>query len=183
MRGTTQKIINSKLWTLFIQTVNNVLFLLTKNKMMVELILERMKKDMFRFFDRLRYRFSQYMQGRYGFDALSKTMLIAALGCAVLSNIPYLRFFYFLFIILTVLTYIRCFSKNIGARQSELYKYFEIKNKLKSNCDLKKKMWSERKTHCYFKCSKCKALLRVPKGKGKIEVTCRVCGDKTVRKS
>ena len=138
---------------------------------------------MLRFLDRLRYKLSQYMQGRYGFDALSKTMLVAAMVCAIISNIPFLGFFYFLFILLVLLTYIRCVSKNIGKRQSELYKYFEIKNKLNDSYKLKKKIWSERKTYCYFKCTKCKALLRVPKGKGKVEVKCRVCGEKIIRRT
>lgn len=135
------------------------------------------------FFYNMRLRFSNFMQGRYGTDALSKAMLIGAIVCLFLSNLPYLRFFYFGFVILLVLTYIRCFSKNIGARSRELYKYHEIKNKFTKWFSLKKKIFEERKTHRYFKCTKCKALLRVPKGKGKIEVTCRVCGEKSLRKS
>ena len=32
------------------------------------------------------------------------------------------------------------------------------------------------KEHCYFKCPNCGQQLRVPRGKGKITVTCRSCG-------
>ena len=138
---------------------------------------------MFRFMEKVRWKIRNYMQGRYGFDALSKAMVIGALIFAVISNIPYLYFCYFLFIIFAVLAYARCISKNFGKRQNELYKYFEIKNKFEKYLNLRKKIWSERKTHRYFKCTKCKAVLRVPKGKGKIEVKCRVCGEKSIRKS
>lgn len=135
------------------------------------------------FFYNMRLRFSNFMQGRYGFDALSKATLIAALVCYFLSAFPFLGFFYFLYILLIAITFIRCFSKNIGARSKELYKYYNIKNKFTGWFNLKKKIWNERKTHRYFKCTKCKAVLRVPKGKGKIEVKCRVCGEKSIRKS
>lgn len=135
------------------------------------------------FFDRLRYKFSVFMQGRYGMDALSKAMLIWAVILGFLSNLPFLRFLYFAFTILIILIYVRFFSRDTSARRRELYRYYEIKNRFKDKVALRKKIWSERKTHRYFKCPKCKALLRVPKGKGKIEVTCRVCKDKSIIKS
>lgn len=135
------------------------------------------------FFDRLRFKMAAFMQGRYGMDALSKAMLIWAIVCGFLSNLPYLRFLYILFTVLIVLIYVRCLSKNTSARRRELYKYYDIKNAIKDKYKLKKKIWNERKTHRYFKCPKCKALLRVPKGKGKIEVTCRVCKEKIIKRS
>lgn len=39
------------------------------------------------------------------------------------------------------------------------------------------------KEHKYFKCPKCKARLRVPKGRGRITVTCPRCGNKFDKKS
>lgn len=135
------------------------------------------------FFDRLRFKMAAFMQGRYGMDALSKAMLIWAIVCGFLSNLPYLRFLYIAFTVLIVLIYVRCLSKNTSARRRELYKYYDIKNTIKDKYKLKKKIWNERKTHRYFKCPKCKALLRVPKGKGKIEVTCRVCKEKIIKRS
>ena len=41
----------------------------------------------------------------------------------------------------------------------------------------------ERETHKYFKCKKCKAVLRVPKGRGKIEITCPKCRAKVIKKT
>ena len=41
---------------------------------------------------------------------------------------------------------------------------------------LQKCRWRDRKTHCYFACPKCGKTLRVPKGKGRVVITCAACG-------
>ena len=46
-----------------------------------------------------------------------------------------------------------------------------------------KKMWSERKTSKFLKCPACGQILSVPKGKGKIRVTCPKCHAKVETKS
>lgn len=50
-----------------------------------------------------------------------------------------------------------------------------------------KKLWElkfeSRKTHKIFLCKSCGKFVRVPKGKGKIEVTCISCGEKTVKRT
>ena len=135
------------------------------------------------FMQNLNYRFGSFMMGRYGFDELSKSVIIASVICFLISYVPYLRFFYFIGFALILWSYIRLFSKNLDARRRELYAYFNFKNKLKSRISLKKRIWNERKTHKYFTCPKCKATLRVPKGKGKIAITCRECSHKMIKKS
>ena len=37
--------------------------------------------------------------------------------------------------------------------------------------------------HRYFDCAKCRQLVRVPRGKGKIMITCPKCKEKFQRKS
>ena len=44
-------------------------------------------------------------------------------------------------------------------------------------------MWRERKTHRYFKCPNCKTMVRVPKGKGKIVITCTRCHHEIVKRT
>lgn len=46
-----------------------------------------------------------------------------------------------------------------------------------------KKMWDERKTTKFLKCPNCGQILSVPKGKGKIRVTCPKCRTKVETKS
>lgn len=132
---------------------------------------------------KLAYKFSQWMQGRYGNDELSKFMFIAAMVCFVLSIFKYLRIFYVFSILLLCLSCARCYSKNIYARQREREIYLRIKTNVTDYFTLCKRMWNDRRTHKYFKCPQCKARLRVPKNRGKIEVTCPQCHAKTVKKT
>lgn len=46
-----------------------------------------------------------------------------------------------------------------------------------------KKMWSERKTSKFLKCPTCGQVLSVPKGKGRIRVTCPKCRTKMETRS
>lgn len=39
----------------------------------------------------------------------------------------------------------------------------------------------QRKTHRFFKCPECGVTVRVPKGKGKIKITCPKCKNAFVR--
>ena len=41
-----------------------------------------------------------------------------------------------------------------------------------------KTRWKQRKTHKFYRCPKCKTWLRVPKGRGKITITCVKCANK-----
>ncbi|WP_207645519.1 hypothetical protein [Marvinbryantia formatexigens] len=47
-----------------------------------------------------------------------------------------------------------------------------------SYVELVKMNFEQRKTHRIFMCKVCGKKVRVPKGKGKIEITCPSCGNK-----
>ena len=111
------------------------------------------------------------MYGRNGVDAFGRFLLIAALVLNVISCLPYMDILYFASAGLLVYLIFRTLSKNLYKRQSENAKYLKIQNKFLRDKNTRKKMWDERKTHKYFKC-KCGTRLRVPRGKGKIEITC-----------
>lgn len=134
-----------------------------------------------KFFTNLSYKFASFMVGRNGPDALSRAM--SSLSIAFLLLSIFIRYLYPAAIVLLVLCYIRIFSKNIGARQKELYAYLRLKNKMSGKTAFIKRVWRERKTHRFFKCKSCKTNLRVPKGKGKIEIRCRVCGNKMIKRT
>ena len=131
----------------------------------------------------LNYRFQVFMQGRYGFDKLSRTLIIVCLICFLLSRLPYMSIFYSIGLISLILSFIRCFSRNTQARYKELMAYYRLKNKLNQKFTLLKQIYSERNTHRYFRCKGCHAVLRVPKGKGKIEITCRTCKKTMIKKT
>ena len=134
-------------------------------------------------FRRMGMRLSRMMYGRYGNDALNNFLLIVGLILLLLAYLPYMRICLLLSISLLIWSNVRCFSRNIGKRQRELTRFLTLRNRIKGFFTLRKKMWKERKTHCYFKCKTCKAVLRVPKGKGEIDVTCPRCRTVTVKKT
>lgn len=135
------------------------------------------------FFENLNYKMQGWMQGRYGMDELSKKMMIFSLIFFLISAFTRLTIFHSLAIVLLIWSYFRCFSKNVYARNNELNSYMEMHRKFKNGLNIRKRMLKERKEYKYFKCKQCKNWCRVPKGKGKIEITCRVCKSKMRKKS
>ena len=135
------------------------------------------------FFENLNYKFQGWMQGRYGLDELSKKMMILSLICFLLSSFIKSTLLHSFALFLIIWSYFRCFSKNVYSRNNELNAYLELQRKTKNKFDLRKRMWNERKEYRYFKCKQCKSWSRVPRGKGKIEITCRVCKSKMQKKT
>lgn len=135
------------------------------------------------FLERLRYKTACFMYGRYGNDDLTKFLLILGLVFMVISWFPHLGWFYFLAAAVLVWSLMRSFSRKIDRRRRELDRYLRIKKPIVNFFKLRRNKWRDRKTHVYFKCKKCKAVLRVPRGKGSIIVTCAKCGDRIEKKT
>jgi ribosomal protein S27E len=123
------------------------------------------------------------MYGRYGNDDLTKFLLILGLVFMIISWFPHLGWFYFLAAAVLVWSLMRSFSRKIDRRRRELDRYLRIKKPIVNFFKLRRNKWRDRKTHVYFKCKKCKAVLRVPRGKGSIIVTCAKCGDRIEKKT
>ena len=134
-------------------------------------------------FRNLNYKIQQMMVGRYGYDELNKAMLYGTIVFFLMSSLTKIRLFYFVAVALLVYSYFRMFSKNFPKRRSELNKYNELKRKFLPKINLFRKKWQERNTHKYFTCPKCKATFRYPKGMGKIEITCKNCKYKMIKKT
>ena len=134
------------------------------------------------FFQGLGYKVAAFMYGRNGVDAFNRFLLIFALIVNLISCFPYMDLLYFVGAGILAYCIFRTLSKNLYKRQSENAKYLNIQNKFLRDKNTRKKMWDERKTHKYFKC-KCGTRLRVPKGKGKIEITCPKCHIKMIKKT
>lgn len=132
-----------------------------------------------RWLENFSYKFQGFMQGRYGADELSRLFCYSALVLMLVSYIPVLRVVSILAWILLILSVYRSFSKNIYKRQKEREKYLRIKGKITSRFGIYRRMWTERKTHKYYKCTNCKTKVRIrkpPKGKT-IMVHCTRCGN------
>lgn len=135
-----------------------------------------------------RQRFARFMYGRNGYDAFSQFLLFAAIGMVVLSWIfswlppvavllqlgEYAVLFYCIW---------RVFSRNLAKRQQENAWYYEKRQAFLCWCRSLKDRWKQRKEYKFFRCPSCHALLRVPRGKGRLQLTCRKCGNRFERKT
>ena len=131
----------------------------------------------------MKEKFYRFMQGRYGVDQFSKFLTLVGIILFVLSKLMGGFIFYFIGLALILYAYFRMFSKNIAKRYGENQKYLFYKDKVKFFFNKEKSKIQGRKTHRIFKCPSCKQKVRVPKGKGKIEITCPKCRTKFIKRS
>ena len=128
-------------------------------------------------------RVARFMYGRYGNDALNRFLTVLYLILLLLSCFRVMWYLIFPAFAILLLTYFRCFSRKIYRRQRENAVYLRAVRPLQNSFRLQKNKRRDRKTHCYLKCKHCKAVLRVPKGKGLIDVTCPRCKRITVKRT
>ena len=124
---------------------------------------------------RIRKFFSRFMEGRYGMDRLNHALLWTSVIIAVVNFfVP----FNLAQLILTVLSYFllcwmlfRYLSRNTYKRYRENRRFLMLVEQ-----------WKD-KEHRYFTCPRCRQPVRVPRGKGKIAITCPKCKEKFTKKT
>ena len=134
----------------------------------------------------MREKLQRFMYGRYGSDELSKAMLITMLVCAVLTwftNGFLDTLLSFAMWTLLIYSYVRMFSRNHAKRWAENQKYLSFKNRILERINREKNYAQQRKTHRIYSCPGCKQKIRVPKGKGKIEISCPKCRTKFIKRT
>ncbi len=117
----------------------------------------------------------QFMMGRYGPDKLTTACLWAAVilmlvgifipsatGKLVLMVVYYALWGWSIF---------RMLSRNTYQRYRENRRYLQFLDRIKD------------RQHRYFDCPKCRQSVRVPRGKGKIAITCPKCGERFIKKT
>lgn len=134
---------------------------------------------------KLRDRFMKFMQGRYGVDQYSRFLVVAGLIATIISRFlgPFGLIINLLGMIMFIFSYVRVFSKDINKRYQQNQQYLNKSKKIRAYFKGFKNSFNQRKTHKIFKCPSCKQKIRVPKGRGKIEIKCPKCHTKFVRKS
>lgn len=118
------------------------------------------------------------MVGRYGVDQLSIACLIGVLLLLIIARLSLLAIFNWLALILLVWCYYRIFSRQINKRYQENSRFLSIFAPVTKYFRRLYQRLIHLKTHRYFKCPQCKQELRVPRGKGEIEITCPKCHTK-----
>lgn len=134
-------------------------------------------------------KFRKFMYGRYGVDQFGKELLIFAVVVSLASmviswfGIPIVTtVLSSLTTILMIYIIYRAFSKNINRRVMENNKYINLKTKAIAKVQFNVTRIKDAKNFKYVCCPKCKHYSRVPRGKGKIKITCRVCRNQFEKK-
>ena len=123
----------------------------------------------------------RFMQGRYGIDQLSKFLLITGLAVVLLSAVSMLLYIFGWGVV--IYCYFRIFSRNVQKRYAENQAYLMKTYKIRNWFQNQKNIWQQRKVYHIYTCPSCKQKIRIPKGKGKIEVRCPKCGTTFIKKS
>jgi len=128
-------------------------------------------------------KYRQFMYGRYGNDEVNYALIFLSLFLSLLSNIDKLWFFYFISVIPVAVAVWRFLSRNTNARYNERLRFLGIVSAIKNKYNNTRNKLNDRKTHKFFICKKCNAKLRLPKGRGKIKITCPRCGNTMIKKT
>ncbi len=117
----------------------------------------------------------RFMQGRYGTDRLSMVMLYAALIMVLVYSFLPVGILRLVLMagsyVLTFWAMFRCLSRNTYKRYEENRRFLQLFDQVKD------------RQHRYFNCPRCRQRVRVPRGKGKISITCPKCKEKFVKKT
>lgn len=122
------------------------------------------------------------MYGRYGTDQFNFFLIICALIVDFFGMIISNGIVMIVADALLVFVIFRSFSKNINKRAMENRGYLEKTAGIRRTFSAMKKN-SQDKEHRYYVCPHCHQLVRVPRGRGKLTITCPSCGTQFDRKS
>ena len=115
------------------------------------------------------------MEGRYGSDKLNTAILVAALVLVLVYTFLPLGL---VKTVLWILSYVlmfwaiyRMLSRNTYRRYQENRRFLQFVDGIRD------------REHRYYDCPNCRQRVRVPRGKGKISISCPKCREKFVRKT
>ena len=126
--------------------------------------------------NKLKEKIDRFFQGRHGLDELGVCTYIVSIVLYLLGGIIQNEVLLSLGILVFIWSLYRALSKQEWDRNEENRKYVRY-------LKLWKVRWQERKTSRIYMCKSCGRMIRVPKGKGKIQVTCPSCGNKKICRS
>ena len=125
----------------------------------------------------------KFMSGRYGPDNLGVMLIVLSLIFYLLYGVTGITPFVYISYVLLFLALFRMLSRNIVRRRAENDRYIRYWWPVRTRV---KRMFTNlrsRKTHRFFGCPSCRNTLRVPKGKGKLQITCPKCGERFIKKT
>lgn len=138
----------------------------------------------------MRNRFQDFMYGRYGNDQLNQFLSIIALVVLVVNLFVRIPFLWLGALALLIWTYFRMLSRNTSRRYAENERFLGFISRFRRGGGYggrtaadRRARREERKYYCYFMCPHCNQKVRVPRGKGKIEITCPKCRTSFIKRT
>lgn len=125
----------------------------------------------------------RFMYGRNGVYSLGKFVLAISIIVMLLAGWTDSLILSYLSWIGIIYLYFRMFSRNIYKRSSENQWYLNKSYKIRTFFYRQKNLLLQRKTHHIYKCPTCRQKIRVPRGKGRIEIRCPKCNTRFIKKS
>ncbi|MFT3951082.1 MAG: hypothetical protein QM689_03895 [Oscillospiraceae bacterium] len=123
------------------------------------------------------------MYGRYGGDKLGIALAVLSFLIQGVVSLFHIGFLILIAWIPLIFMLYRTFSKNIRKRQAENEWFLGVFGRMQFRMHKRTAGFRSYQTHKVFKCKSCGQKLRVPRGRGKINVTCAKCGTQTIRKT
>ncbi|MCC8123579.1 MAG: hypothetical protein LIO58_08555 [Oscillospiraceae bacterium] len=115
------------------------------------------------------------MYGRYGSDQLSVFLIVIYIILGLVGMITRLSFLSWIGLVFLMIACFRVFSRNVPRRRAENMRFMNLAAPLIRWLKMRRTIARD-KEHRYFRCPNCGQCLRVPRGKGKVTITCRACG-------
>ena len=130
----------------------------------------------------MKEKIQRFFWGRYGNDEFNRDIMYVEMALVLISLFSRNGLWILLFDVLMFYSFYRMLSKNISARYQENMKWIFFKKKIKHHLNAFSKGMKD-PSHKYFVCPKCTQIVRVPKGKGNIEICCPNCRQKFEKRS
>ena len=131
----------------------------------------------------MKEKFMRFMYGRYGVDSLGKFLVALAFVTIILANITERGLFSMLSWFFLIYAYFRMFSRKVYKRAAENQAFLSKTSGIRNWFYKQKNIMVQKKTHHIYKCPTCKQKIRVPKGKGRIEIRCPKCNTTFIKNS
>ena len=131
----------------------------------------------------MREKLARFMMGRNGVDDLARFESWFVLFVLILSIFTRSGLLDLIAIAFIVHMYFRVFSRNVSKRYEENQKFLNFRYDWTVKWNRKKKHFEQRKMYKFYKCPMCRQEVRVPRGHGKICITCPKCREEFIRRS
>lgn len=116
-----------------------------------------------------------FMRGRYGLDSFGLAIICFYFILTLFNIFLRMEIVSIISLLILIYFYFRVLSKNLYKRSQENMKFLRYYDPIRFKYSQWKQNFHNRKFYKYYTCKRCKQKLRVPRGKGKITITCPKC--------